>query len=117
MQNSPSELALAAAVAAADKKAKDILVLDISDLTPMTDYFVICSASSGTQLEAVARSVRDCLEEKGIRCKGTEGLDEARWALLDFGDIVVHVFRPEEREFYHLERLWGDARQIPFEAE
>lgn len=115
MLNSTDQLALQAAAAAADKKAKDIVVLDIHELTPMADYFVICSANSGTQLEAVARSVRDRLEELGLHCKGTEGMDEGRWVLMDFGDVVVHVFRPEEREFYHLERLWGDARQIPFE--
>jgi len=108
-------LALCAASAAADKKAKDILVLDIHELTPMADFFVICSANSGTQMEAIARAVRDKLGELGVECKGTEGLDEARWVLMDFGDLVVHVFRPEDREFYHLERLWGDARAIPFE--
>jgi ribosome-associated protein len=117
MQTASDQLALEAAAAAADKKAKDIVVLDIHELTPMADYFVICSANSGSQLEAVAHSVRDRLESLGMRCKGTEGMDEARWVLLDFGDIVVHVFRPEEREFYHLERLWGDARTIPFEAQ
>jgi len=111
-----NELALRAANAAADKKAKDIVVLDIHDLTPMADCFVICSATSSTQVQAVARAVRDKMGEAGIACKGTEGADEARWVLLDFGDLVVHVFRPEERDFYHLERLWGDARAIPFEA-
>ncbi|GMA52123.1 ribosomal silencing factor RsfS [Alicyclobacillus contaminans] len=115
MQRTTDQLALQAAAAAADKKAKDIVVLDIHELTPMADYFVICSANSSTQLEAVARAVRDRLEELGMRCKGTEGLEEGRWVLMDFGDVVVHVFRPEEREFYHLERLWGDARQIPFD--
>lgn len=117
MSNSRNDIALEAANAAADKKAKDILVLDIQELTPMADYFVICSANSGTQVEAVARAVTDKLESLGLRCKGTEGMDEARWVLMDFGDVVVHVFRPEEREFYHLERLWGDAHQIPFEVQ
>jgi ribosome-associated protein len=107
-------LATAAASAAADKKAQDILVLDIRELTPMADYFVICSATSGTQVEAVTKAVRDRLGELGIPCKGTEGLQESKWVLLDFGNLVVHVFRPEEREFYHLERLWGDAEVVPF---
>lgn len=114
MVHSIDELAIEAANAAADKKAKDILVLDIRDLTPMADYFVICSANSGTQVEAVARAVRDKLGGLGYPCKGQEGLDEARWVLLDFGDLVIHVFRQEEREFYHLERLWGDATPIPY---
>jgi ribosome-associated protein len=117
MSRSIAELAVEAANAASDKKAKDILVLDIRDLTPMADYFVICSATSGTQVEAVARSVRERMSELGAHCKGVEGVAEARWVLMDFGDIVVHIFRPEEREFYHLERLWGDAEQVPFEAQ
>ncbi|MCL6445904.1 MAG: ribosome silencing factor [Alicyclobacillus sp.] len=108
------ELAVLAAHAAADKKATDILVLDIHELTPMADYFVICSANSGTQVEAVSRAVKDKMAERGVPCRGTEGLEDARWVLLDFGDLVVHVFRQEEREFYHLERLWGDAKPIPF---
>jgi ribosome-associated protein len=107
-------IALEAAKAAADKKARDIVVLDIHDLTPMADYFVICSANSGTQMEAISKSVRDKMYGVGVSCRGTEGLDEAKWVLMDFGDIVVHVFRPEEREFYHLERLWGDAHVIAF---
>lgn len=117
MIHSVNELALQAASAAADKKAKDILVLDIQSLTPMADYFVICSANSGTQVEAVARAVRDRMGDLGVPCKTTEGLEEARWVLLDFGDLVVHIFRPEERDFYHLERLWGDGRQVPFEVQ
>lgn len=117
MTQSVNELVMKAAAAAADKKAKDILVLDIQELTPMADYFVICSANSGPQVEAVSKAVKDKLGEFGISCKGTEGMDEARWVLLDFGDIVVHVFRPEDREFYHLERLWGEATPIPFEAQ
>ena len=117
MNHAVDELALKAASAATDKKAKDVLVLDIQSLTPMADYFVICSANSGTQVEAVARAVKEKMGELGIACKSTEGLAEARWVLLDFGDLVVHVFRPEEREFYHLERLWGDARQVPFEIQ
>lgn len=117
MNDTMNEFALHAANAAADKKAKDILVLDIQELTPMADYFVICSANSGTQVEAVTRAVTEKLESLGLRCKGTEGMDEARWVLMDFGDVIVHVFRPEDREFYHLERLWGDAREIPFEEQ
>jgi ribosome-associated protein len=114
---SVDKLALEAAAAAADKKAKDILVLDIHELTPMADYFVICSANSGPQIDAVAKGIRDRMAELGVPCKGSEGAEEARWVLLDFGDLVVHVFRPEDREFYHLERLWGDARLVPFGAQ
>ncbi len=116
MIESIDHIARLAAQAAADKKASDIVVLDIHELTPIADYFVICSANSGTQMEAVANAVRDKLEESGVSCRGVEGLSEARWVLLDFGDVVVHVFRAEDREFYHLERLWGDAKTIEYEV-
>lgn len=108
------QIAIQAAEAAADKKARDIVILDIHELTPMADYFVICSANSGPQMEAVAKSIRDKLVELGLRIRGSEGLDEAKWVLMDFGDLVVHVFRQEERDFYNIERLWGDARSVPF---
>jgi ribosome-associated protein len=117
MINSLDQLALDAASAAADKKAKNIVILNIHELTPMADYFVICSANSGTQIDAIAQSVEERLESLGIVCKGIEGKDESRWVLMDFGDIIVHIFRPEEREFYNLERLWGDAKQLPFSEE
>jgi ribosome-associated protein len=107
--NDVERMAQRAATAAQDKKATDILVMNVHSLTPMTDFFVVCSASSRPQMEAVARAVRDELSQLGMQCKGVEGMEEARWVLLDFGDIVVHVFRPEDREFYHIERLWGDA--------
>ncbi|WAH38520.1 ribosome silencing factor [Alicyclobacillus dauci] len=102
-------IAQRAAVAAQDKKATDVIVMNVHSLTPMADFFVICSANSRPQVEAVSKAVRDELHEHGITCKGVEGMDEGRWVLLDFGDVVVHVFRPEDREFYHIERLWGDA--------
>ncbi len=113
---SVDQLAVMAADAASDKKARDIVILDIRELTPMADYFVICSANSGPQMEAVSRAVRDKLAMLGVRCRGVEGLNEARWVLMDFGDLVVHLFRQEERDFYHLERLWGDGRVVPYEA-
>ncbi|MCL6452478.1 MAG: ribosome silencing factor [Alicyclobacillus sp.] len=116
MSRTIQSLALSAAAAAADKKAKDIVVLDIHELTPMADFFVLASANSGTQVEAVARAVEDKLDELGCRCRAREGLGESRWVLLDFGDVVVHIFRPEDRDFYNLERLWGDAVRVPFEA-
>jgi ribosome-associated protein len=107
---------LAAATAADDKKAQNNAILDIAHLTPMAECFVICSANSGTQVEAVTKAVRDKLQHLGVSCRATEGLAEARWVLLDFGDVVVHVFRKEEREFYSLERLWGDATEVPYPA-
>lgn len=103
------QIAKVAATAAQDKKATDVIVMNVEALTPMADFFVICSANSRPQVEAVTRAIRDEVEQLGVFCKGVEGMDEARWVLLDFGDVVVHVFRPEERQFYHIERLWGDA--------
>lgn len=104
------QIAQAAAAAAQDKKATDVLVMNVESLTPMADFFVICSANSKPQVEAVTRAIREEIEQRGVLCKGVEGMAEAKWVLLDFGDVVVHVFRPEEREFYHIERLWGDAK-------
>ncbi|QQE77359.1 ribosome silencing factor [Alicyclobacillus sp. SO9] len=108
------ELAKEAAGAADDKKAQNIIILDVHHLTPVADCFVICSANSGTQVEAVSKAVREKMEAAGTPCHATEGLAEARWVLMDFGDVVVHVFRREEREFYNLERLWGDAVEVPY---
>ena len=106
------ELARFAADAAADKKASDVVVLDIRSLTVVADYFIICSGNSNTQVQAIAKNVRDKMEKRGVHMKSMEGYDEARWVLLDFGDMVIHVFRQEEREFYNLERVWGDAQQL-----
>lgn len=116
MAETLQSLAESAAAAAADKKAKDVIILDIHELTPMADFFVIVSATSGTQVQAVARAVEEKLQSLQCRCKAREGLGEGRWVLLDFGDVVVHIFRPEDREFYNLERLWGDAIRVPFEG-
>ncbi|MDI3257354.1 MAG: ribosome silencing factor [Kyrpidia sp.] len=104
-----ARLAHLAADAAVDKKAGNVVILDIRELSIIADYFVICSGQSRTQVQAIADHVREKMEEHGALVRGVEGRDEARWILLDFGDVVVHVFREEEREFYHLERLWGDA--------
>jgi ribosome-associated protein len=106
------ELARMAADAAADKKATDVVMLDIAGLSVIADYFIICSGNSNTQVQAIAKNVKEKMEKQGYHIKAMEGYDEARWVLLDFGDIVVHIFRHEEREFYNLERVWGDAPQM-----
>ena len=89
-----------------------MVVLDIRNLTVVADYFVICSGNSNTQVQAIAKNVREMFAKRGVHMKSMEGYDEARWVLLDFGDVVIHVFRQEEREFYNLERVWGDAQQL-----
>ena len=109
MENNNVNVARLAAETADDKKAKEVTILDLRGLSEIADYFVICSANSRTQVQAIAEAVKDKLSENGVHCKGMEGRDEARWVLIDFGDVVIHVFQEDERAFYGLERLWGDA--------
>lgn len=99
-------------LAAEDKKAHDLLVLDIQGLSAVADYFVICHGNSTTQVQAIVTEIKKKVEENGFKVKGIEGMNEARWVLIDIGDVVVHVFQRDEREYYHLERLWGDAKII-----
>ncbi|SFL25192.1 ribosome silencing factor [Halanaerobium salsuginis] len=106
------ETALLAAEAADDKKAFEIEVLDVQGLTVIADYFVICSANSDKQVRAVAHAIEDKLSEAGIEPRRVAGMNEARWVLLDYADIIVHVFQKREREYYDLERLWADAESI-----
>jgi ribosome-associated protein len=108
------ELALVAAQAAADKVAKDIVVLDVSDRLIITDCFVVCSAPNERQVASVVEEVERRLRDQGVKPVRREGDREARWVLLDFVDLVVHVQHDEEREFYALERLWKDCPTIPF---
>lgn len=92
-----------------DKMGEDIVMLDISDVTVISEYFVIATASNPNQLKAIADHVQEKLFELGIRTRQIEGAQSARWILLDFGHIIVHLFREEEREYYRLEKLWADA--------
>lgn len=103
------DIAIKIAQAASDKKGRDILMLDMKELSPVTDYFVICSAGNSTLVKAIADSIEDKLAESGVFPKHKEGYQDARWILLDYGDIVAHVFLEEERNFYNLEQLWADA--------
>lgn len=102
-----------AASAVASKKGIDPLVLDVADTLVITSYFVIASGSSDRQVAAIADAVEDTLREQaGIKPIGREGERERKWILLDFTDVVVHIFQPEEREFYRLEKLWSDAPRL-----
>lgn len=98
--------------AAEDKKAADIVLLDVSQLTSMADYFVICSGGSERQLGAIADGVSDRLREEGVRPIGREGGSNSHWTLLDFGAVIVHIFAPPERDYYQLERHWSNAKTI-----
>ncbi|MGG3738846.1 ribosome silencing factor [Aeribacillus pallidus] len=103
------QLLLTAVNAADDKKAEDIVVLNMKGISLLTDYFVICHGNSDKQVQAIAREIKDKVEEKGYTVKRLEGFDEAKWVLVDIGDVIVHVFHKDERGYYNLERLWGDA--------
>ena len=97
---------------AADKKAADIVLIGIAELTTLADYLVICSGSSERQLGAIADGISAGLKDDGVRPLGREGTSGAHWVLLDFGSVVVHVFAPPERDFYQLERLWADGTTL-----
>ncbi len=98
--------------AAEEKKAYDIKVLNLSEISTVCDYFIICSGRSGQQVKAIAENIQEKLWERGVQPKGREGLREGNWILLDYEDVVVHIFKQEEREFYNLERLWRDAEVV-----
>jgi ribosome-associated protein len=105
-------LAVACARIADDKKASDIVLLDLRKLNGITDYFVICSALNDRQSRAIAEEVAAEMKRKGMRAYGIEGHRGAPWILEDFGDFVLHVFRENHRKFYDLESLWGDAPRV-----
>jgi len=105
-----------AAHAALDKKAIDLAVLDLQGLSSIADFFLVCSARSTTQAETIAEAVRGALRAAGVRPRHNEGSAESGWLLLDYGDVVVHVFLEETRGFYALERLWGDAPLVSVEG-
>jgi ribosome-associated protein len=101
---------LRVAVKAADeKKAENIVALNMKGISLVADYFMICHGSSEKQVQAIAREIKEKAEEHQIPVKRLEGFDEAKWILVDLGDVVAHVFHKDERTYYNLERLWGDA--------
>jgi ribosome-associated protein len=116
MIENDSNLAEWMAKAASDKKAQDIIIMDLTGISPVTDYFIICSAHSTTQVQAIADHIVEQLEERGIMPLHKEGYREARWVLLDYGNCVAHIFVEDDRQFYKLERLWGDAKQVAYQG-
>ena len=112
-QLQPIELARLIVDTAADKKAEDVLLLDVSKQSVVTDYFVICSGTSQRQLQAISEGILE-QARKQLRAKprDVEGDGSTGWLLLDFGDVIVHIFSPEKRQFYNLEELWRDAKVI-----
>ena len=113
-----SGIALEIAAAADDKKAQDIVLLDVSDVSYLADYFVIITGFSGTQLKAIAESIEEKLEEKYNRIPvRVSGKREGNWVVQDYEDVIVHTFLPEEREYYNLEAFWGHAERIEYFSE
>ena len=100
---------------ALSKKASDVILMDLRKLNAPADFFVLCSADSDTHARAIAQAVRDGAENIGVTTMRREGLRALSWVLLDYFDVVVHVFKKDVRQFYNLERLWGDAIIIPIE--
>jgi len=109
---SPLDLARRIVALAEDKKAADILLLDLAGLTTVADAFVICSGGSERQLESIADGIIRGMRDEGIRPIGREGLPASHWILVDFGDVIVHVFTPPERDYYGLEKHWSEAKAI-----
>jgi len=106
---SNQELLKIAVKAADDKRAEDILALNMQGISLIADYFIICHGNSDKQVQAIAREIKEKAEENGYHVRRMEGFDEATWVLIDLGDVVAHVFHRDERSYYKLERLWGDA--------
>jgi ribosome-associated protein len=106
---SNQELLKIAVKAADDKRAEDILALNMQGISLIADYFIICHGNSDKQVQAIAREIKAKAEENGYNVRRMEGFDEATWILIDLGDVVAHVFHRDERSYYKLERLWGDA--------
>ncbi|HEY5314345.1 MAG TPA: ribosome silencing factor, partial [Pirellulales bacterium] len=111
------ERALTAARTAAENRGRDIMILDLRDLTSEFDYFVLVTGSSGRQLRAISEEIDHVLEDQmHDRRLGIEGYQDNRWILLDYGDIIVHLFDADARSYYALDQLWGTAKRIPFDA-
>jgi len=95
-----------------DKRAENIIAMDMHEVSLIADSFLICSGSNERQVQAIARAVREAADENGVEVKRMEGFDQARWILLDVGEVICHIFHKDERVYYNLERLWGDAPHI-----
>jgi ribosome-associated protein len=106
------DLARKAVEAASEKQATDILLLDVSEISTFADYFVICSGESGRQITAIAEEIEKVLKEQGARPIHREGTSDSGWVLLDYADLVIHVFAPAERDLYKLEDLWATGKVI-----
>ncbi|GAB4390387.1 MAG: ribosome silencing factor [Thermodesulfovibrionales bacterium] len=112
-----AERALAVARLALDKKASDVVVLEMRDLVAFTDYFVICSGQSSQQVKAIVEHIEETLANKKVKPLGVEGRGHGRWVLMDYNDVIVHVFDEDTRKYYELEKLWLDAPRVPLDED
>lgn len=111
----PKELAVRIAEVLSDKRGEDVLVINVGHLTSITDYFVIASGRNALAVRALAEEVEEKLAAEGVEARRHEGLNEARWVVLDYSSVIVHIFHIEERQYYNIERLWMDgSNQIAF---
>lgn len=110
---SAREAALVCVQAALDKKAQDLVLLDVSELTSLADYFLICSGRSDTQVQAISQAIEEAMHRAGHKPLAIEGYRHGHWIVQDFGDVIVHIFFEPVREFYDLERLWAKAPRVP----
>ncbi len=111
-QLEPGQLAKLAVEVASDKKATDIVLLDLQGVSVIADYFVICTGANPRQIRAIATAIDEKLSEHGLPSFRREGAADSGWLLLDYGDVIVHIFGPKEREYYRLERLWSNAKTV-----
>ncbi len=109
---SSKKKALLCAKAAKDKKAEDIIILDVKNISSVADYFIICTAASGRQMKAIYENIDEAVSQEGEGFHHIEGLHDSRWMLMDCYDVVIHIFDEETRDYYGLERLWGDAPRV-----
>lgn len=109
---SSKEKAVICAKAAKDKKAEDIIILDVRNISSVADYFIICTAASSRQMKAIYENIDKAVSQKGEGFHHVEGLHNSRWMLMDSYDVVIHIFDEEARDYYGLERLWGDAPRV-----
>ena len=108
----PNELARLIVQLASDKKAEDIVMLDIHALSIIADYFVICTGTSDRQVRAIGKDIDEQLGKRGVQPVHIEGMQDATWVLLDYGSVIVHVFDPATRDYYRLEKLWAEAPRV-----
>jgi ribosome-associated protein len=111
------QLALACSSAAQEKKAQDIVIMDLQGITLIADYFVICTGANPIQIKAICDNINDKLKKQGVSPLRIEGFNDARWILMDYGTVIVHIFMEEERDYYNLEKLWGDAKIVSLEEQ